>query len=254
MNGSVQTFTAPVDGWYSVDVWGATGDWGYNGGGHTYGEFHFTRGQTVYVCVGGGSGNKNGGNFGGWNGAGTGEGHNVSEGSGSSGGATDVRLNAAGKGSTDWRTGLYDRIIVGGGGGGGFNNSPGGDGGGWTGGYVGEAQPGTQSSGYAFGEGQGTGRMYFGAGGGGWYGGHGSYNKHGAGGSSYVSGISGGIVYTSVTARTGWSKTGANSLDKNIVPWAKGSDLPARFWQMWPAVYKYHGGEGAASFTLLSTD
>ena len=86
MNGSVQTFTAPVDGWYEVNLWGAEGILGCDSrepmsgygslsvflntaegraewtrqetalagkGAHTQGRIHLNAHTTIYVCVGG---------------------------------------------------------------------------------------------------------------------------------------------------------------------------------------------------------
>ena len=82
--GAVQTFTAPVSGTYTLEVWGAKGGGGVNcygvggKGGYSKGNIILNAGQTVYVAVGqqgfqsanltsfngGGSGNPNGGDNG----------------------------------------------------------------------------------------------------------------------------------------------------------------------------------------------
>ena len=212
--GSVQTFTAPVSGWYQIECWGGHGDWYVGGkGGYTYGEFYIEKSTTLYVVVGQASRDTASGNYGGWNGGGNGDGpYEGSHGSsGSGGGATDVRLSSAGAGSSNWQIGLTSRIIVAGGGGGGLGQdrppvASGGHGGGWTGGKTG----GSQTSGYAFGYGQSMNRADYQGGGGGWYGGYGGPNG-GGGGSSYVSGISDGAVYTSYRARKGGTIAGGNS-------------------------------------------
>ncbi len=53
--GDVQTFTAPIDGYYKVELWGAKGggdaDSGGNGG-YTSGNVYLTEGTSIYVYVG----------------------------------------------------------------------------------------------------------------------------------------------------------------------------------------------------------
>jgi hypothetical protein len=82
--GAVQSFTAPVSGTYTLEVWGAKGGGGSNcygvggKGGYSKGNVVLNAGQTIYVAVGqqgfqsasltsfngGGSGNPNGGDNG----------------------------------------------------------------------------------------------------------------------------------------------------------------------------------------------
>lgn len=52
--GSVQSYTAPADGLYKLEAWGAQGG-GSNGGkgGYSYGTLELSRGDTIYVYVGG---------------------------------------------------------------------------------------------------------------------------------------------------------------------------------------------------------
>lgn len=79
--GSVQTFTAPEDGTYTLEVWGAEGGTsGYGGkGGYAKGTIELKKGQVLKVYVGGQTG---------WNGGGSGHGRDTDSG----GGATDIRL------------------------------------------------------------------------------------------------------------------------------------------------------------------
>lgn len=173
-------------GRYKLEVWGAQGAQ-YSGtpgkGGYSVGEIELDTATTVYVYVGG----QGSGTTGGFNGGGTGNGHGYG-----GGGGTDIRIG----GNT-----LYHRVIVAGGGGG-SQAYFGGDGGGTSGihansGCGSNAGPGTQTTGYAFGEGgpalRGSDGYYGGAGGGGWYGGYGGQTDHsrvddmgGSGGSGYV--------------------------------------------------------------------
>ena len=189
-NGEKQEWTAPTDGTYLFEVWGAQG--GYRGGdnsghgGYTKGYVYAKKGDHFFVYVGGDGNNHKGFNGGGsrgvWNQYG--------------GGATDIRFD------TD---SLYSRIIVAGGGGtdgaDGYCGGAGGlNGGGTCGGY-GSGGGGASISGAGglrgeFGKG-GDGANwaggYGGAGGGGWYGGGGADpdgsgddDKGGGGGSSFV--------------------------------------------------------------------
>ena len=61
--GTVQTFTAPVDGWYKVQLWGAAGgvddametDGLYHvggKGGYVEAEIKLTKGQIIYTYIG----------------------------------------------------------------------------------------------------------------------------------------------------------------------------------------------------------
>lgn len=82
--GARQTFTAPVTGRYSIEVWGAQGGTSGRGGsggrgGYTKGDVYLRQGETIYMYVGemGSSqgnqlGGYNGGNFGGPQGGGGG--------------------------------------------------------------------------------------------------------------------------------------------------------------------------------------
>ena len=202
--GATQTWTAPYDGWYTLEVWGAQGGGnGYYGrGGYAKGKILLTKGTVLYISVG----QKPGWSSGGWNGGGT----NGSTAYGG-GGATDIAANGyAGSGS--WYNGahLYSRILVGGGGGGynALGGDAGGAGGGWSGGSGSGNDAGSGGGQYGGGHndamsswgnpngyfgGGGSAEWcgeYLGAGGGGWFGGSsgGGHNNNGsgAGGSGYV--------------------------------------------------------------------
>lgn len=113
--GTTQTFTAPVPGTYTFEVFGAQG--GNDGqiggkGGYAKGSYVLKQGETININVGGaGTGGTNA--AGGWNGGGR-SGNAGSSGSG--GGASDIRVGG---------NGLGNRIIVAGGGGGGGSASAG---------------------------------------------------------------------------------------------------------------------------------
>lgn len=189
--GTEQTFIAPVNGWYKVQLWGAKGgdDDPKTGkgarGAYVSGEVHVTAGTKLYVYVGAPGRTAVTGTGAGYNGGGN---PGASGWSGSGGGATDVRTT-----SGNWTDGLSSRIAVAAGGGGGGCYGDGGYGGALTGGSGG-TKGGTQTSagpGGRFGVG-GTPTPDGGGGGGGWYGGGaGNDDVGGGGGSSYISGFPG---------------------------------------------------------------
>ncbi|WP_369343180.1 glycine rich domain-containing protein [Bifidobacterium fermentum] len=214
MTGSVQAFTAPVDGVYQLEAWGAKG---YSSGArisvgaYTVGNVFLRKGMEVFVYVGGPANGFNGGNSGG-------------------GGATDFRMLG---GNWDDALGLNSRIMVAGSGGGistyGSSHINAGDGGGLTGlmgstttnipsqqniSAANRSQGGSQTSGGVgsnatvawtggFGVG-GTGGYY--GGGAGWYGGGcggqvgDSRLVGGAGGSSFISGYPGAVALSDTSA------------------------------------------------------
>ena len=132
-SGSYQTFTAPDNGYYSIELWGAQGG-SYNTsnslgglGSYTYGEIYLEKGTKLYVYVGGQGMNPlstqtlSGG---GWNGGGNGVRQNssYSYGAAGGGGATDVRLAAtSSKDIWDEFDSLKSRIMVAAGGSGSTN-------------------------------------------------------------------------------------------------------------------------------------
>ena len=180
-DGSIQSFTAPVDGTYQIQLWGAKGGRSCSegvvntnrpNGGYTYVNVRLTRGQTIFFAVGGhGSDNDfsrsrtaAAANPGGWNGGGNGftdaavdEGGNFSnntrEGSGGGGGATAAYTASVGDGQLVNYSGRMGNILgVAGGGAGANYTGTDGYGGGTSGGNGSYA--GTQSTGYAFGRGE----------------------------------------------------------------------------------------------------
>jgi len=186
--GSEQTFTAPVDGWYKVQLWGAKGgNDSCTGGNGAYvtGEVHVTAGTKLYVYVGDAGQSWANGYGAGYNGGGL---PGTSGASGSGGGATDIRTQPGA-----WTKTLSSRIAVAAGGGGGGWHGYGGYGGALNGG---DGSPGGSGGGQSSGGGSfGVGGMPSsdgGGGGGGWYGGGGGYgDTGGGGGSSYLVGYPG---------------------------------------------------------------
>ena len=227
--GDFDTFTAPFNGVYQIELWGAsggngaynqdgTGDMVFGGNGaYVKGNISLYAGTNLYIYVGGSGKDGVSGTKveGGYNGGGAGG--DSYQGGASGGGATDIRLIS---GSFDHFESLKSRLMVASGGAGASNYQnavSGGAGGGLTG-EDGKlnidsaahllASGGTQTSGGTLGgEGSGVGFAggfgYGGAaqgsgsgGGGGYYGGGGSgYTtdgvSSGAGGSSFISGHTG---------------------------------------------------------------
>ena len=233
-----QEYVVPNTGYYKLEVWGAQGgsiknvnsQWGtlnyYGGyGGYSSGVIKLTRGQTLYVNVGGIGVDIYGGNYstsdvtgkttGGYNGGGDGGNGNFLGGCGG-GGATHIALKSGVLSSFDTngdgipsKAETSDILIIAGGGGGGAFNSSAGNGGGYKGTNAVSTQSNseyslgaTQTSGNSFGQG-GNGRNSScsdssscegnGGGGGGFYGGiattdSGRYSdRGGTGGSGFVS-------------------------------------------------------------------
>lgn len=218
--GNVQTFTAPVDGTYQLEVWGAQGGGVFleNGatgglGGYSSGTVSLTAGQKVYICVG----SQNG-----YNGGGTG--------AATGGGATSITSNNRGILSS-FNSNRGEVYIVAGGGGG-AERTQGGTGGGTNGGNGSNysnatttAGGGSQTSGGNRGTnsssptdrcsagtfGQGGSGLSSGdsgvGGGGGWFGGGGvNYAGGAGGGSGYTGGVSNGSMRNGVQSGNGKAK------------------------------------------------
>lgn len=214
--GESQSLTIARSGRYMLEVWGAQGGNGGGNGGYSVGYKELTAGETIYIVVGGQGGTSISatGGTGGYNGGGVGGNTYAtwfSTAAGGGGGATHI-AKADGLLKTFNANRSAVLIVAGGGGGGGSDRLTAGAGGGTSGGsataYDGAViQGGTQTEGYAFGEGQPgktktayyiNGRQGNGGGGGGWYGGR-TYDKEGnnsncfgSGGSGYIGGVTGG--------------------------------------------------------------
>ena len=145
--GYAETFTAPYDGYYTFEVWGAQGghNAGANGtefhdggkGGYASGTVYLTRNTTVYVCVGdqgANAGSENGGWPGatGYNGGGDGNfrTNDPVHWAGQGGGATHIAKNDGTLREIGTTSNLY---LVAGGGGGAAYWQDGGSGGGQSG-------------------------------------------------------------------------------------------------------------------------
>ncbi len=225
--GTSQTFTAPQTGTYKIELWGAQG--GTNGtyiggkGAYTTGEISLSKGETLYVYIGGeGEANNTITNIGGYNGGGY-SGNNGGAKSYGGGGATDIRLTS---GTWNDTTSLASRLMVASGGGGAVSDTAkvGGAGGALIGAegttnsnsqYATNQYPaggGTQTSagravdssktgsfGYAT---QIISNSWGGGGGSGYYGGATGFGRTGGGGSSYISGYTGCVAITSASSIT----------------------------------------------------
>ena len=227
---SVQELIVPEDGEYTIQCWGAQGGHraGITGkttacGAYVKGTVSLKKGTILHIHVG------THGNNGGWNGGGA----QATSGTGG-GGASDVRVIV--KSQNIGIDTMYNRLIVAGGGGGqGASNSTGGhagttSGSAGTGSYGTPGSGGTQTSGYAFGQGApavSSSGGYGGAGGGGWYGGtaatpdsSGDDDKGGGGGSSY-------LFTSSSTKPTGYGLPQQLYL-KDTEWYAGGSSVPSK--------------------------
>jgi len=235
---SVERYTAPIDGIYKIEAWGAQGggersiDGGL--GGYAVGYLKMAKYESVYFCVGSAGYDENGG----YNGGGSGlhgpwDGGWRNTGAGGGGCTSVTRTGRGALSSFD----LYrnEVLLVAGGGGGDHhseaaaffkhekNHSEGTEAGGLkTDGilaicryskddedsriYKSAVRPVGQNYGYQFGIGESNGKDN-GAGGGGWFGGYaadlGNHVLSGGGGSSYISGVPeihyGSSVYPATT-------------------------------------------------------
>ena len=200
-----QTFTAPENGYYLLEIWGAQGGYalcnnskcgspGY--GGYAKGAVYLNDGDTLYINIGGQGQN---GQFranalGGYNGGGSGSSDGSDdEASGGGGGATHI-ATSSGLLST-FENNKTELLIVAGGGGGASYSYATGSGGGYCGGITSTTSqnPVNQNIGYAFGIGEnGVGAADsdgVAGGGGGYYGGYAnnvSAKSSGSGGSGYI--------------------------------------------------------------------
>ena len=285
--GSYQTFTAPYNGMYKVELWGAQGGTsiaqGATGkvggkGGYTAGSIYLNAGEKLYVYIGGKGTNATVGknSTGGYNGGGNGTWDNKDdEAAGAGGGATDIRYFTSTPTSSEltWNSslGLKSRIMVAAGGGGACYNTLGGSGGGLVGNTIAKSSiPGTQISGYKFGIGESTttpgtdsnGRS---GGGGGYYGGRttewdASNAEAAAGGSSYISGHDGCNAITTDQIHTGSSLhftkkyfIDTKMIDGNGYSWTtKKESQTSMPTQDGTSTMTGNSGNGYAKITLLS--
>lgn len=241
---AVETFTAPIDGLYQLEVWGGQGGWNGGKGGYSKGYIQLKQGTPLYVCVGG-VGASNGTSTkknvaGGYNGGGS---LSSAYWCGAGGGATHIAKDNN-RGVLSKYVDNKDEVLIVAGGGGGY--ASGATGGGLTGG--GGAAGGTQDAGGVgnwttgtFGKG-GDGikaddngsHAHYGAGGGGWYGGGGyRYAWTGSGGGSgYIGGVPDithrGLPYTSTTEngiQSGDGKAKITFIAKDLLFYFNGQEV-----------------------------
>ena len=218
--GAVETFTAPENANYKLEVWGAEGlgnplssNTSKGGlGGYSYGNISLSPGSPLYVCVGQRPPERSDNCPGGYNGGGISFLKNGHHGGGG-GGATHI-AQTSNLGVLANYSSHQDYVLIVAGGGGGsddfeVDDGTGGYGGGTNGGnaynngtlITGSGSAGcggSASSGYAFGQGGSSSNAPndAGGGGGGWYGGYGGDgNSMGGGGGS-------GHIGTGVTGET----------------------------------------------------
>lgn len=179
--GSIQTFTAPCDGEYLLEVAGAQGGMSMEDGanitqgglgGIATGNYHMKKGQIIYIAVGGKGSDadyRRKYNESGWNGGGKGtsDGGNDDDGSGGGGGATSITTTNRGV-LANYAKYKNEIITVGAAGGGG----------GYYGGYTWKAE---------------------------------DYNSYhdgppAGGGSGYIGGVTNGSMETGTNKGNGWAK------------------------------------------------
>ena len=220
--GGAQSVVLPIDGKYEFEVWGASGGGDAAGvggkGGYAKGTKTMSKGQTVYVYVGGAGADGGHGSGGGYNGGGNPGSYGYS---GGGGGATHM-ATASGLLSSVSDSNLI--IAAGGGGGAGCCVAPihGGNGSGANGSSATSSGGTTSGAGSGCnngGKGQGGSRSGCGTngdgggGGGGYYGGGAARDDGGAGGGSgYTSGLSN--VTTTSGERSGHGKAHIKWLGK----------------------------------------
>ena len=230
--GNVQTFTAPSATTYKLEVWGAQGGSSGGNGGYSVGNKTLSSSNNLYICVGSAGGNYSGNNggSGGYNGGGKGGtgfqgGYSWTiAGGGGGGGATHIAITNNRGVLKNYVNNKNEILIVAGGGGGNGHGQLAGTGGGTNGGNAISSRNtytisgATQTSGYAFGQGQDgktktqagdNGAEGNGGGGGGYYGGPtiqnvgtGS-NCSGTGGSGYIGGVTNGTTTAGVSEGNG---------------------------------------------------
>jgi len=222
--GNYQEYIVPNDGYYEIELWGASG--GHVNatstgglGGYSKGTAYFNKDEKIYVYIGGyGENNVTITNIGGYNGGGF-SGNNSGANSMGGGGATDIRYFGSyipTEEELKWNStlGLNSRIMVAGGGGGSASGSTtkGGAGGGLIGGSGTSSNStyntstylptgGTQiATGNSYNKAKsgsfGQSFLYYsdgwgGGGGSGYYGGSNGHGTTGSGGSSFISGYAG---------------------------------------------------------------
>lgn len=243
--GAYQTYKAPKDGLYKMEVYGSVSTqcneegtwWGLGGaGGSAEGYLYLNKNKNLYIAAG----NHGSYSSGGWNGGGNGtpgtyytdyKGRTKHSQGAAGGGATHIATELIGDGQLkNYSNNRNSVLIVAGGGGGTSGWGTGAIGGGLNGGngaaytcgtegYIDLGQRGgSQTGGYAFGQGRNAARYHarecHGGGGGGWYGGAanpGAYNNYwclqtgGSGGSGHIGNVLSGSMKNGVNSGDGYA-------------------------------------------------
>ena len=260
--GAMQSFTAPQKGIYKLEVWGAQGGNGGGLGGYSYGHVLLEKDAVLYVCCGQAGAISTATTY---NGGGGGRSkyfsftdhYKPTRTGGSGGGATHIATRSGTLAELGSTSGL---LIAAGGGGGaadgdglGSSYGTGGTGGGESGGAgVGFASwtssGGTQTSGYAFGQGQTAITAWgdwdntyesnaAGGGGGGLYGGSAqtvtgnhrdSASCGGGGGSGYIGGVP-TLTYFGATYANGMQSGQRSGSGYAVITFVKKGELPVIF-------------------------
>ena len=260
--GGMQSFTAPQKGIYKLEVWGAQGGNGGGLGGYSYGHVLLEKDSVLYVCCGQAGATTSATMY---NGGGGGMSkyfdftphYKPTTTGGSGGGATHIATRSGTLAELGNTSGL---LIVAGGGGGaaggnglGSSYGIGGTGGGESGGAgVGFASwtssGGTQTSGYAFGQGQTAITAWgdwdntyesnaAGGGGGGLYGGSAqtvtgnhrdSASCGGGGGSGYIGGVP-AFTYSGTSYGNGMANGQRSGSGYAVITFVKKGELPVIF-------------------------
>ena len=260
--GGIQSFTAPQKGVYKLEVWGAQGGNGGGLGGYSYGHVLLEAGTVLYICCGQAGATTSVAMY---NGGGGGmskyfdftPSYKPTTTGGSGGGATHIATRSGTLAELGNTSGL---LIVAGGGGGaaggnglGSSYGIGGTGGGESGGAgVGFASwtssGGTQTSGYAFGQGQTAITAWgdwdntyesnaAGGGGGGLYGGSAqtvtgnhrdSASCGGGGGSGYIGGVP-AFTYSGTSYGNGMANGQRSGSGYAVITFVKKGELPVIF-------------------------
>ena len=225
--GETERFLIPANAQYKLEVWGAEGYGNPQGsgtsmgglGGYSEGVTSRSSNQSLFVCVGSRPGSDRKGGF---NGGGQSLLHGDYIGGGG-GGCTSIVSSLIGDGQLKNYESAKTNVIIVAGGGGGSDDIGGDDGTGGAGGGLNGSNAynsgtlisgtgtygcgGTQSSGFAFGQGSSSkdAPNDAGGGGGGWYGGYGGNDNAmgGGGGSGYIGGVSKGKTDTGVKVGNG---------------------------------------------------
>ena len=224
--GGDQTFTAPCSGTYQLEVYGAEGGQDQycigGAGGYSTGTKSLSMNSKLHIYVGGQGFIDADSYNGGGKGCYTISNDDQCTYAVGGGGATHISTKSGTLPSykNAANAANYVLIVAGGGGGCSDNSGYGGSGGGLNGDNGKESdyfsgRGGSQTEGYAFGQGEPTRRWQSSAGGGGWYGGYASAGEErsAGGGSGWIGGVDNGSMKNGVHTGNGYAKITLKSID-----------------------------------------